>query len=288
VEGLDVAYAIQENLEHFAEPTVWDQGIFQPSKATVDSLIKCLPSVDFGIFVFSPDDVTIVRGSEHKGVRDNVIFELGLFIGSLGQERTVIVTPRGTDDFHFPSDLAGITPASYAVDRQDHNLTAALGPACNKIRRLLQQLGPLNLRERHLHPVDPSPSPPTDPSKARRAEVAKELHTFTGECKGVLGDAEAKKSFEVGEERLKRWKNRVMRFIDANISFDDARAFASIHTSLAAAVPLEHLASSGAGHVTFLEALAAEIEADAHFFLTGASQPSGKSLPAVNSFTYKG
>jgi predicted nucleotide-binding protein len=63
-EGLKIAYPLQENLEHDAEITVWPQGVFELSTPTLLSLIKGLGNFDFGIFVFSPDDVVKIRGKE--------------------------------------------------------------------------------------------------------------------------------------------------------------------------------------------------------------------------------
>lgn len=54
VEGLEVAYSIQENLKYISESTVWDQGVFNLSESTLESLIKILENSDFGVFVFSP------------------------------------------------------------------------------------------------------------------------------------------------------------------------------------------------------------------------------------------
>jgi hypothetical protein len=142
VEGLKIAYAVQENLEHDAEVTVWPQGVFQLSSYPIESLVGALNESDFGVFVFSPDDVVRMRKKEHQAIRDNVIFELGLFIGRLGRERNFIVMPRGTDKLHIPSDLIGVTPGTFDAERVDGNFVAALGPTCNKIREAIKQLGP--------------------------------------------------------------------------------------------------------------------------------------------------
>ena len=83
VEGLSAAEAIQTNLQHRAALTVWDQGVFALSHSGLESLIAVLSKSDFGIFAFTADDLTTIRGKESATVRDNVVFELGLFIGRL-------------------------------------------------------------------------------------------------------------------------------------------------------------------------------------------------------------
>lgn len=140
-ESLNIAYALQECLESVADVTVWTQGIFELSQPYLDSLLNTLDSSDFGIFIFSPDDVSIIRGSKKASVRDNVIFELGLFIGRLGKERNFIILPRGEESLDFPTDLLGLTPADFDAKRRDGNLNAALGPASNKISKSINKLG---------------------------------------------------------------------------------------------------------------------------------------------------
>jgi predicted nucleotide-binding protein len=143
-ESLEVAYSIQENLEPLAEVTVWTQGIFELSKYSLDALLDALDGFDFGLFIFAPDDITNIRGNSKDVVRDNVIFELGLFIGRLGVERSFIVVPRGLQDsLHLPTDLLGLAPALYDAERQDGNLRAALGPACSKVTRAISKVGKL-------------------------------------------------------------------------------------------------------------------------------------------------
>ena len=83
MEALDIAYAIQENLVHESNPTVWTQGIFELSNNSLDDLVNALNNFDFGVFVFKPDDITVMRNNKLNTVRDNVIFELGLLLANL-------------------------------------------------------------------------------------------------------------------------------------------------------------------------------------------------------------
>jgi hypothetical protein len=134
-EALDIAYAIQENLDFDAESTVWSQAFFRPSQNTLQELVGSLTRFDFAAFVFAPDDVVEIRGSAQPTVRDNVIFEFGLFFGALGLGRCFFVMPRGADNMHLPTDLLGVVPLTCANRHSDRNLIAALGPACNRLRR---------------------------------------------------------------------------------------------------------------------------------------------------------
>lgn len=132
VEGLSIGYAVQKNLRRTAEVTLWDQGVFQLSNSTLESLLAGLTSFDFAIFVFSPDDLLKIRGAEESAVRDNVVFELGLFVGRLGKERCFIFVPENAQ-LHIPTDLIGMTPATYEVDRRDGNEQAGCGSACHDV-----------------------------------------------------------------------------------------------------------------------------------------------------------
>lgn len=140
VEGLDVAYPMQVNLQHDADITIWSQGVFSLSVTPLDSITEALNSSDFGIFVFSPDDETVMRGTVNETVRDNVLFELGLFIGKLGKRRCFIVMPDNID-FHIPTDLVGMTPAKYSGTRDKSEIAASLGPACHEIRKAMKLQG---------------------------------------------------------------------------------------------------------------------------------------------------
>ena len=139
VEGLNVAKAIQQNLDHFAETTIWQQNIFQLSTPALTSLIKAVNSFDFGIFIFYPDDLVKIRGNEHLSVRDNVIFETGLFIGKLGMDKVYFVKPRN-QDLHLPTDLLGIETGDYEANRTDGNLVASTGTFCTRVETIIKEI----------------------------------------------------------------------------------------------------------------------------------------------------
>jgi predicted nucleotide-binding protein len=93
-EGLKIAKAIQFLLDRVCEATIWSQGIFGLSRGYLEELVSSLEKFDFAILVLTPDDITISRELESQSPRDNVIFELGLFVGGIGRNRTYIVYER--------------------------------------------------------------------------------------------------------------------------------------------------------------------------------------------------
>jgi predicted nucleotide-binding protein len=136
VEGLPVAEAIAADLQFVADVTIWDQGVFPLSEGTLPALDAVADQSDFAVVVLTADDMTTKRGQTYPVPRDNVLFELGFFMGRLGVERTYMVYSRDHAPT-LPSDLAGITPATFA-ERADGNLAAAIGPASTQIREAMQ------------------------------------------------------------------------------------------------------------------------------------------------------
>ncbi len=131
-EGITAANKIQELLADDLSVVVWNQGtVFGLGDATLEALEAAVLEYQFGIFVFTPDDRLHSRGETKSVARDNVIFELGLFIGKLGRHRGFLVHP-GKGAIALPSDLVGITTAIY--DPEEKNPAAAFGPVCNRIR----------------------------------------------------------------------------------------------------------------------------------------------------------
>jgi hypothetical protein len=82
----------------------------------------------------------VSRQTEGFGPRDNVLFELGLFMGRLGRSRTFVLH-QASSALKLPSDLAGVVTAGYDWPRHDGNHRAAVGSACDAIRQVIRDLG---------------------------------------------------------------------------------------------------------------------------------------------------
>jgi predicted nucleotide-binding protein len=140
-EALEIARTIQNAFDH--DPfsvVVWTDGVFRAAHYAIESLERMLDQSDVAIAVAEPDDITETRGERRGSPRDNVIFELGFFMGRLGRHRALLVEPRG-EEVKLPSDLAGINTITYKyADGKD--LARALAPACNRLREIIRELGP--------------------------------------------------------------------------------------------------------------------------------------------------
>jgi predicted nucleotide-binding protein len=107
----DLLEAIARGLEDVADVEPWTTA-FNPGRATLDRLVELSQEVDFAAFVFAQDDWTTTDApqSGQASPRDNVVFEAGLFGGSLGIRRTFILHASGSK---LPTDLLGLTSVRY-------------------------------------------------------------------------------------------------------------------------------------------------------------------------------
>jgi predicted nucleotide-binding protein len=143
VESLPIAHAIQNALEH--DPfivTVWTDGVFRATQYTLSSIEEAIDDSDFAIAIAHADDMTSSRGKEWPSPRDNVIFELGLFMGRLGMARAIMMEPR-EEKVKLPSDMAGVTTIPYTWE-PGKDSAARMAPACNKLRDYIKSLGAFN------------------------------------------------------------------------------------------------------------------------------------------------
>lgn len=108
-------------------------------RSTLEGLLESIERYDFGLFIFTPDDRITSRGVSENTARDNVILELGMFLGQLGRDRAFAVITEGTnpaDRVKEISDLKGITMPRLATsaDAPKASVARAAKPIRDKIR----------------------------------------------------------------------------------------------------------------------------------------------------------
>jgi CAP12/Pycsar effector protein, TIR domain len=141
-EGLEIANATRERLTKRLsqlDVRVWTRE-FDLSATYIESLEKAAAEADFAVLVLTPDDVTTSRKVETLAPRDNVIFELGLFMGCLGRDRCFIVC-EDRPDLKLPSDLLGMKSASFHPNARPRSRKSLL-TQCDSIAERIAALGP--------------------------------------------------------------------------------------------------------------------------------------------------
>ncbi len=113
--------------------------MFGASSFTIVDLEAQLKIADFAVLVAGADDQTTSRGVTKEAPRDNVIFELGLFIGALMHRRTFMLLPRGVD-IKIPSDLLGLSEIRYDPNEPDNS--KAVAGAIKQIQDAISKQGP--------------------------------------------------------------------------------------------------------------------------------------------------
>jgi hypothetical protein len=136
-EGLEAARAIQLQLRDIGTVRLWNEGVFGLGRTTIESLEEAVRGSDIAVLVLRADDLLVSRGSRVPVGRDNILFELGLFIGYLGRDRTFVAYDK-SKPAKVLSDLAGVALAEF--DGSDsREFVTAVGPACTLIRQAVER-----------------------------------------------------------------------------------------------------------------------------------------------------
>lgn len=206
-EGKDVAERLHAGLDRhgLTESTVWTHGVFRPSQHPLAALVGSAQASDFAVMVLSSDDDVESRELRSRAPRDNVIFELGLFMGALGPERTYMVLPKGVD-LKLPSDLAGITYLPYPI-RQDGNMAAALNGVVLDIIDEVKRLGPRIARSAPTSDAESGTNRDVEGrQKTTLSEIAGEPKALRGTAQnavpGLLAASHAEQTLKALEEEI--------------------------------------------------------------------------------------
>lgn len=139
-EYLAIANAIQTGLlRSDIIVNVWSQDCFRPSFGTLEALEAEATRCDFALLLFGNEDLVESRGDHASAPRDNVVFELGLFMGKLSSKRVFFAREIGVD-IKLPSDLYGIQPIEYRR-KNGEALSISVQPICNHLIDVAKKLG---------------------------------------------------------------------------------------------------------------------------------------------------
>jgi len=111
----EMKQAVARTLEKIGlEPIILHE---QPNKGrTIIEKFTDYSNVSFSVVLLSPDDIAYPKDHPPKDAklraRQNVIFELGFFIGKLGRNR-VLVLYQEEENFEMPSDYSGVLYTPY-------------------------------------------------------------------------------------------------------------------------------------------------------------------------------
>jgi hypothetical protein len=129
-----------QRLNQDVEVEPWTR-VFTLSEVYIESLEKAVERADFAVMVLTPDDVINSRKTKKPAPRDNIVFELGLFMGRLGRERCYLVQEDQTDiKLKLPTDLLGVNSATFKRPN-DGDLKVALDRGCALIAQRITDLG---------------------------------------------------------------------------------------------------------------------------------------------------
>jgi CAP12/Pycsar effector protein, TIR domain len=135
-EAMWLARAIEGVLSTFEEIEVnawYHFGSWELGTSTLESLEARLSECDLAVLVLSDDDWTQSRDNEPRPApRDNLLFELGLFMGRLGRDRAFFFFPQNRD-FKLPSDLFGITALPYPHIEDRGRAARVVSPLCTLV-----------------------------------------------------------------------------------------------------------------------------------------------------------
>lgn len=123
------------------EVNLWSEGVFGASDVTIESLEKLLPSTDFAVLLLTADDQIKIRKQNKVSPRDNVIFELGLFIGAIGRPRTFMLVDVDEKNLRLPPDLHGVTYIPISTTDKKKTKSQILS-AISQIRDRITEFGP--------------------------------------------------------------------------------------------------------------------------------------------------
>ena len=110
-EGLHIAEQLKAKIDSecgdWISSEIWNDGsVFSMNKNALDCLVRASRKFEYGILVATKDDIIKSRKKGNAVPRDNVILEMGMFLGSLGLTRAFLLVEEKSK---LPTDYNGVT-----------------------------------------------------------------------------------------------------------------------------------------------------------------------------------
>lgn len=148
LKGKNIAQVAAELIEYNVNEekkdikvVVWDK-VFKVGETYIERLSKALEEFDFAVLVITGEEFVMSGDAKQLKPRDNVLFELGLFMGRLGRHRAIMLYNE-EQKAKLPSDLGGIHSATFLPPKnenkadEDEELRKVLKDPCNEIREYI-------------------------------------------------------------------------------------------------------------------------------------------------------
>jgi predicted nucleotide-binding protein len=142
VEALPLVKRLGEELSHDARVVMWADTPFSIAQPPLAQLSRSAMAADFVVLFVDLGGAVATRKASEAKPRDNVMFELGFLIGSLGSDRVLIVDTTPTRrSVNFPTDLAGLTVLRASPGKSDRPVELARQVA-HEVRQRIRHVEP--------------------------------------------------------------------------------------------------------------------------------------------------
>ena len=133
-------HKIQSILSKYCDVEPWDKDVFRVGDFTLEDLHRKVVQSHFALLIIYPDDEIVKRDETGYTARDNVLFELGLFMGVLGRHRSfclLVSDKRGgkSKEVLIPSDLAGLQRLNITLVDDETKFNSDLQLVCKELKK---------------------------------------------------------------------------------------------------------------------------------------------------------
>jgi hypothetical protein len=147
--ALELARQLRAQLDpKTCEGKLWTEVSQQAAGQSILTMLKeAARAFDFAVIILTNDDVMVGNAGEVAKARDNCVFEAGLFMGVIGQDRCFLLS--SVDARNLPSDLGGIIylPFTEPANLADPNACLTqTATAATRIGSAIWRLGPIKNR----------------------------------------------------------------------------------------------------------------------------------------------